>query len=305
MYTKIESQFWKDEKMMKLSGDGKFLMLYLLTSPHRNIIGCYFLPEPYACFDLGWSPERFGKALRELRDAGRIKYDEQNYILLIPNYLKFNPLENPNQVKSAIEKLNELPQTKLFQDLLSVIKTIDKSFVKPLIERLQQRLPKPVTVTVNNNSTQDAVSSKQDLSLVPDESGTEEEEQPSPPKKHSKYTYEPEHMELAEQLKFRILDHKPNFKYPNSLDQWANTVRLMIEQDNRTCEEVTAVIDWCQRDNFWQNNILSADKLREKFDQLQAKMTAVLPRGKPPDDSRYSRLSMIENVKRKLASGNQ
>lgn len=139
-------------------------------------------------------------------------------------------------------------------------------------------------------------------SFVPDESGTEEDEPPSPPKKHSKYTYEPEHMELAEQLKFRILDHKPNFKYPSSLEQWANTIRLMVEQDHRSPGEISSVIDWCQRDNFWQNNILSADKLREKFDQLQAKMTAVLPRGKPPDDSR---LSMIENVKRRLASGNQ
>jgi hypothetical protein len=29
---------------------------------------------------------------------------------------------------------------------------------------------------------------------------------------------------------------------------------------------------WCQRDLFWQGNILSTAKFREKFDQLELKM---------------------------------
>jgi hypothetical protein len=29
---------------------------------------------------------------------------------------------------------------------------------------------------------------------------------------------------------------------------------------------------WCQRDSFWQANILSTAKFREKFDQLELKM---------------------------------
>lgn len=145
-------------------------MLYLLTSPHRNIIGCYFLPEPYACFDLGWLPERFKKALDELLCVERVKYDEQYHIILIPNYLKFNPLENPNQVKSAIEKVNELPQTALFVDLISVLKAIDKPFVKPLLQRLQERLPQPVTVTVysssNSNSNIDGIRARGEVPPV-------------------------------------------------------------------------------------------------------------------------------------------
>ncbi|WP_312560896.1 hypothetical protein [Anaerospora sp.] len=297
MYTKIESQFWKDEKMLKLSGDARYLMLYLLTTLHRNMIGCYFLPEPYAYFDLGMAPEQFHKAMSELVRARRVKYDMENHILLIPNYLRFNPLENPNQVKSAIDKLDELPQTQLLQDLYDVVKTIDKQFMKPFTERLQERLPQPV------NSNQDTVSSNsiQD-SFVPDCAGTSEQgtdDTSDTEKKRTKYTYQSEHMRLAEQLKFRILEHKKNFKYPSSLDQWANTIRLMIEQDNRSVREIETVIDWCQKDVFWQSNILSADKLREKFDQLQGKMQSIQPSGKTDSSSR---LSMIQNVKGRLAS---
>ena len=44
--------------------------------------------------------------------------------------------------------------------------------------------------------------------------------------------------------------------------------------DRRTPEEISALIQWSQRDNFWKSNILSMGKLREKFDQLALKQNA-------------------------------
>ena len=78
--------------------------------------GVLLLALPYACFDLGWDEKRFKKALQELLQIGRIKYDAHAHVVLVQNYIKHNPLENPNQVKSAIERLEEIPQTQLFQD---------------------------------------------------------------------------------------------------------------------------------------------------------------------------------------------
>lgn len=145
MYTRVESRFWQDEKMRAVSDDARYLMLYLLTSPHRNILGFYFLPSPYACFDLGWDEKRFDKGLQELIQTGSVKYDSNTHVVLVQNYLKHNPLENPNQVKSAIDKLEEIPQTPLFQGFLLVVKQFYKPFMKPLLERLQERLQQPGT----------------------------------------------------------------------------------------------------------------------------------------------------------------
>lgn len=145
MYTRVESRFWQDEKMRVVSDDARYLMLYFLTSPHRNIVGFYFLPLPYACFDLGWDEKRFMKALQELLSAGLIIYDKQVHVVLVKNYLKHNPLENPNQVKSAIEKLREIPETLLFQDFLEIVKQFDKPLYKPLLEQLYKRLSQPGT----------------------------------------------------------------------------------------------------------------------------------------------------------------
>lgn len=78
---------------------------------------------------------------------------------------------------------------------------------------------------------------------------------------------------LADRLRERILANKPDTRLAQkSVARWANTFRLMLERDGRQAERVAAVIDWCQADNFWRSNILSADKLREKFDRLELQM---------------------------------
>ncbi len=155
MYTRVESRFWKDEKMRAVSHDARHLMLYLLTSPHRNILGFYFLPSPYACFDLGWDDKRFREGLQELLQMDLIAYDSDAHIVLLKNYLKHNPLENPNQVKSALEKVDELPETPLMQDFLDLVERYWKPFMEPLAERLRERLGKQGTVTVTVTGTVD------------------------------------------------------------------------------------------------------------------------------------------------------
>ena len=73
--------------------------------------------------------------------------------------------------------------------------------------------------------------------------------------------------QLAELLYYCIKQNNPTHKKPN-LESWADTFRLMRERDGRKHEQIEACIKWCQSDSFWYKNILSADKLREKYDQL-------------------------------------
>jgi len=100
------------------------------------------------------------KALQELLSAGLIRYDKQVHVVLVKNYLKHNPLENPNQVKSAIEKIKEIPKTPLFQDFLEIVKQLDKPLYKPLIEHLHIRLPKQGTGSGTGSGTESGTESK-------------------------------------------------------------------------------------------------------------------------------------------------
>lgn len=49
-----------------------------------------------------------------------------------------------------------------------------------------------------------------------------------------------------------------------------DAIRLMLDRDKIPAEDIAGAIRWCQADEFWRSNILSASKLREKYDTLRA-----------------------------------
>jgi len=62
----------------------------------------------------------------------------------------------------------------------------------------------------------------------------------------------------------------PSHKKPN-FDVWKNDIRRMREIDKRTQDDIFELYEWVNNDFFWQTNILSPKKLREKWDQLTIK----------------------------------
>jgi len=79
--------------------------------------------------------------------------------------------------------------------------------------------------------------------------------------------YSPEHLAVAEHMADRLTEAGVG-KVPRDLGKWAEVIRLACERDNRTPDQLREVFDWAHFDDFWRANILSASKLREKFDQL-------------------------------------
>ncbi|QIA51047.1 helix-turn-helix domain-containing protein [Pantoea agglomerans] len=56
---------------------------------------------------------------------------------------------------------------------------------------------------------------------------------------------------------------------------WANDVRLMCSQDQRTHFQICKMFKRVQNDRFWCRNILSPAKLREKWDELVVRLGPV------------------------------
>ncbi|WP_220183061.1 hypothetical protein [Sphaerisporangium album] len=72
---------------------------------------------------------------------------------------------------------------------------------------------------------------------------------------------------ICEHLADRI--EQNDSKRPTISKRWRDAVRLMIDADGRTEEQVHKAIDWCQDSEFWRSNVLSMHKLREKYDTLR------------------------------------
>lgn len=92
---------------------------------------------------------------------------------------------------------------------------------------------------------------------------------------NAKYADDSPFLKLAILLFERIKTRNPKHKKPN-LQSWADDVRKTIELDDRTNDEYLQVLEWSQRDLFWQTNILSPAKLRKQFDTLTLQMQSDL-----------------------------
>ena len=147
MYSKIEARFWDDEKVLTLSPDARYLLIYLLTTKHRNVLGCYQLPKAYALEDTKLPEKRFSHAWRELFGSGIVIYEEDTRMILLKNFLRYNPIENPNQVKGALTKLEGLPRSDLFHTVYAHLEGLaneaGKPYLKPLLEALPKLFRKP------------------------------------------------------------------------------------------------------------------------------------------------------------------
>lgn len=81
---------------------------------------------------------------------------------------------------------------------------------------------------------------------------------------------------LAMYLFGKIKQNNPEHKKltESQKQKWADNIRLMIQLDNRSPQKIKNMIDWCQADDFWKQNILSTAKLRKQYDTMAPKANA-------------------------------
>ena len=73
----------------------------------------------------------------------------------------------------------------------------------------------------------------------------------------------------------------------------------MIRLDKRSEKDILDVLDFALEDDFWRQNIRSADKLRKQFDNLYVKMVSGR-RGQKNEQKNDIRKSQTEEYFRQL-----
>lgn len=92
-------------------------------------------------------------------------------------------------------------------------------------------------------------------------------------KSQERYSDNSPYIKLAERLYDHLKSRNPEHIEPN-WQNWANDFRLANEVDKRSIENLEEVIDWSQNNDFWQNNIMSAKKVRDQYDKLRLQMNS-------------------------------
>lgn len=117
-YRKIDPRIWNDEKFASLSHEAQRAFFFILTHPSMTSLGAFRISAAGMAQELGLTEKGFQEPFHELLSKGIVRYDEKSFLVFAPNFLKYNPPENPNVIKGWAVALDYLPECGLKHEVL-------------------------------------------------------------------------------------------------------------------------------------------------------------------------------------------
>ena len=250
----IKPEFWRSEDIADLTVEDRLLFIGLWSYVDDNGVGIDRLADVCAdlfALDLERDPPetfaRVSRGLQNLSEAGRIvRYTvEGKSYLHITNWSKHQRIDKPNKARYPHPDAENA--------------TIREEFATP--SRDPRETPAPGTEEQGNRGTgEQGICDPADAGSLSDAaSGADATEATNPD---------------AEALSHYLADRiRTNGNKVRTVGKrWHDAMDRLIRIDGYTPEQIRQVIDWSQGNEFWAPNILSAPKLREKFDTLKGQM---------------------------------
>lgn len=132
------ANFWSHCKLGSLESQEKLLLVYLISHPTTNRLGCLRWPIRYMTSDLEWPEKKTRMYLNALIDFKYVIWDAENEWLYIRDFLDWFPIKNRYQAKYIEHAFNTLPsETILLKVLvghLLQMPYLDKHFREQLVD---------------------------------------------------------------------------------------------------------------------------------------------------------------------------
>ncbi len=120
-YAQVCPQFWLGKTGKKLRGDAEaqLVALYLITSPHANMIGVFHCPIMYIAHETGLSMEGASKGLRRVVEEGFCSFDDELELVWVHEMARFQIGDQlspkDNRVKSTDREFQKIPECHIRQ----------------------------------------------------------------------------------------------------------------------------------------------------------------------------------------------
>jgi len=126
-YRKVDTRIWNDEKFCSLSPMGKLAFFFILTHPNMTSLGAMRGTRKGLAYDLD---EVLPEAFDEVFQKAFVKDDPKAKIIVINNFLKYNPPESPNVVKSWKKASELIPECDMKRELIQHVKDFLEGYSK-------------------------------------------------------------------------------------------------------------------------------------------------------------------------------
>lgn len=115
-YAKVSPKFWTGEtgqEIARRGSDAVVVAMYLMTSPHSNMLGLYYQPVLYLAEETGLSPEGASEGLRNCIEAGFCDFDPVTkyvWVFEMASYQIASDLKSDDKRCKGVQKdYNALP----------------------------------------------------------------------------------------------------------------------------------------------------------------------------------------------------
>lgn len=148
VYRYVHSSFWEDSKVLDvMTPEDRYFMLYLLTNPHTNQLGCYEISTRQIVNETGYNSDTIEKLINRFETILKvIKYSNENKEMLILNWYKYNWTTSP-KVQTMITKQTQAIKTKEF---IEYIDRVCIPYVYPFAKEIKRKEIKTNKITEIN-----------------------------------------------------------------------------------------------------------------------------------------------------------
>src|SRR3990167_2411876 len=153
MYRTIDTKFWTDQKIRKLSPHDKLLLLYLITNRHTHVSGLYVLPVVLIIHETELAAVAVSGGLHRLETAEVIRYDPENEVVWVVNMLEYQG-RGQKIVKAVEYHLASLDSEGLIAAFLQHYHTWGIKYSSDRVSKPHPSRPSPVPVPVLKKGVQ-------------------------------------------------------------------------------------------------------------------------------------------------------
>lgn len=127
IYRSVHMTFWTDTKVAdEFSPEDKYFMLYCLTNPYTNIIGCYEISIKQMANDTGYSRDSIESLIKRFKEHHKmIDYDFDTKELFIKNWYKYNWTNSPKLDQPLINAIKGVKNDNFRNEIIDLYNSRD------------------------------------------------------------------------------------------------------------------------------------------------------------------------------------
>lgn len=138
MYRTIDSAFWTDPKIRKLSADAKLLLLYFITNAHTHVSGIYYAPRLLIQHETGLTGKAIDTLCDTLSKLELCRFDRALELVWVKNMMRYQGRGDKNLKSAAHHVTEDLHYSPLIADFLEYYPEVKAVIPDRVLDRVSR-----------------------------------------------------------------------------------------------------------------------------------------------------------------------